>query len=495
MKIDLIGGTSEQKYKSLNSQRTINWYLVPSTNAEASKSQKALFPFPGLVQFAAPTGRYHRGAFVTQGVGIADRCFFVLDQTLYELGFDSTVTSRGSVSAIPAGFTKVLFAINGNNQMFIGNTTAAYNLDLSTNTLTAISDVDYPGVAIAPVTSVDYSDGILIVSAGGRVYFSHTANDNTNWVGTDVFTPIFKADSVMAVACVKSEVYAFGSQTIEVYLNDSTTPYSRRPGSTVLYGLAAVDSLCTFNDGFLFLGKTQDGQYNVYFMSYYYTVSQISNFSINWQQNNTASTIENAYAFIQYSKDGHIFYHLTIPGTNTTYVYDILTKEWQERQSKRPYPDSDGADVYGEFRCKYHVNFRGKNLFFDSYSGKIFQESFTTMTEDGLTIKRQRTSQIYDQDRVYTSASMLEIDCNTGEAALNTGQGSDPVLMLEISKDGGRTFGQPRNISLGKLGKYLSRCRTTKLGTMRSACLRLTLTDPVDLMIQSAVVRGTLSTD
>ncbi len=372
--------------------------------------------------------------------------------------------------------------------MFIGCAGGAYNYDLATNTLTLISDIDYPGM-----DTCDYMDGYLLLSRNGRAYFNSVLNDFTSWVGTDVFTPSFKADSEIAVAVLKEEVYNFGSQSIEVYLNDGTSPFSRRSGSTMLIGLAAVNSLVTFNDGFLFLGKNDRGQFAVYTVQPNYTIEQISNFAVNWSLNNTTGSVKDAYAFIQYTKDGHIWYHITLPSLKTTYVYDVMTKEWFERQSLQPFQDSDGSDVYREFRCKYYVNFNGKNLFFDMYSGKIFLESYSVATEDGLTIKRQRVSQVFSQEEAYTGASTLQIDCNVGEAATNTGQGVDPVLMLEISRDGGRTFGAARNINLGALGKYVSRAKINKLGTARNWVLRLTLTDPIDLMIQSAIVSGSQS--
>lgn len=488
MKIDILGGSAENKYKNLNSQKTINWYLVPGTQAEANKSQKSMFPTPGLPLYATADGRYHRGAYVARSVGLADRCFFVVDTTLYELGTDATITSRGSLSNMAYGFTRITMKVNGNNHMFIGHPSASYDFDLTTNTLVQITDVDYPGMETA-----DYMDGYLLVSKSGRTYFNNVLNDFTSWDGSDVLTPTFKADGVVAVGVIKEELYNFGSETIEPYLNDGTSPFSRRSGATVLYGLAAKDSLCVFNDGFLFLGKNDRGQFAVYHMGYDYSINQISDMSRNWLLNNTSGPVEEAYAFIQYTKDGHIWYHITIPTLHTTLVYDIMTKEWFERQSKRPAPDSDGTDIWGEFRGKYHVSFNGLNLFFDMYSGKIFSESYTTFTEDSLIIKRIRTSQIYDQERRYISTSDLEIDCNTGEAAVNTGQGSDPILMLEISRDGGRTFGSPRHISVGALGKFTNRAKINRLGTARSWVLRLTLTDPIDLMIQSAVANGTIS--
>lgn len=489
MDIDLLGGSSEAKYKSLNSQRTINWYLTLSTPSEADKVQKSLHPTPGNTLYATAAGRYHRGAFVAQGINIDDRCFFVTDQTLYELGSSGNIITIGSISNIPYGTTEVSFQTSGNNHVFIGQAGAGYDLTLSTNTLTAISDTDFPGAEDS-----DYMDGYLFVIKNGRAYFNAVLNDFTNWDGLDVITPSFKADSVKAVGCLKTEVTFFGSQTIETYLNDGATPFIRRSGSTVLYGIAAVKSKVTFDSGHIFVGKNDKGQYAVYLYGIDYSIQPISDFNRTWQLNNKVKSIGNAHAFVQYTKDGHVLYNLTIPELHTTWVYDVITREWTERQSRQPYDDLDGENVYREFIGRFYVNFMGKNIFFDRYSGKIFLEDYSVQTENGNIIKRVRTSQSYDQSRQYVSVSSLEIDANRGEAATNTSQGSSPIIMLEISKDGGYTFGNPRHIDMGKLGQYIKRLKINKLGTARCWVLRLSLTDPVDLIIQKAIATGTLST-
>lgn len=491
MEINLIGSSAEAKYRAFNSQRTINYYLVIGTQAEQDKNNRALYPFPGNTLFATASGRYHRGAFIAQGINISARCFFVVDQVLYELSKDTTITTRGTLTNIPFGSTQVYFAINDNNQMFVGQDQAGYVYDLATNILTAITDVNFQGAKAA-----DYMDGYLFVVANGRVYYNTVLNDYTQWNSSaQVISETTRTDSVVSVRCLKEELYIFGTKTISVFLQDGVSPLSRRQGSTMQYGLAARNSLASTNDGHIFLGQNKDGQYAVYFMGYdyFHGMQQISDFNRNWLLNNTVKSIGSAYAFIQYTKDGHIFYHLTIPELKTTWVYDMQSKEWVERQSRQPYDDSDGENVYREFRYRYNVNFNGLNLFFDSYSGDIVKEDYTSMTDNTQCIKRVRTTQTYDQDSQNISISSLELDVNRGEAATASGQGSAPIIMLELSRDGGYTFGNPRNITLGLLGKYITRAKINKLGTARRWVFRLTVTDPIDIMIQSATAHGVLS--
>jgi hypothetical protein len=52
--------------------------------------------------------------------------------------------------------------------------------------------------------------------------------------------------------------------------------------------------------------------------------------------------------------------------------------------------------------------------------------------------------------------------------------------MLQVSRDGGRTFGAEKWVSIGKVGQYLSpRAIWRRLGSARDFVFQFTLTDPV----------------
>ncbi len=484
MKLDLIGGSYVQPYPTLNSQRTINWYPVPGTQTEHNKNPLALFPTPGLKQFATTSGRYGRGIFTAETLNYK-RCFSVTDTTLNEVGEDGTITSRGTLTDIGLATSKCYMTCNSSDEVFIGNPVAAYVFDMSTNTLTKVTDADYPGMK-----TLVYSDGYFIVN-NKRTFYSDL-NSGLNWTASSVFTPASKADPVLAVATLRDRIFNFGSQTIETYINDGTSPFVRENGSTVFMGLVAIESVAVMHDGIIFLGRNEQGQAAVYSIDSNYNAVPLSPYSINFQLNQTTN-LDDAYAYIQYTKNGSIWYYLTIPSLRNTFVYDIVTKQWHERQSLQPYRDSNGEYIHREFRGRHYTCFNGKHLFQDLYSGKIFIEDYKTMTEDGNMIRRKRRSANYEEDLKFISCHALEIDCNVGQASTLSGQGSNPILMLETSKDGGNIFGNQRNILLGVRGNFLNRARLNKIGTARKWVVDLTLTDPVDLMIQSASIIGSLS--
>lgn len=58
-------------------------------------------------------------------------------------------------------------------------------------------------------------------------------------------------------------------------------------------------------------------------------------------------------------------------------------------------------------------------------------------------------------------------------------QGSDPKVMLRVSKDGGNTFLAERTAPIGKIGQYKNKCRFRNLGQGHDIVLEMSIADPV----------------
>ena len=361
MIIDLIGGTYEHRFKDWNAQRTINWYPKISDQKEKDKTQIGLFPRAGLSLFSNLSGLSVRGSFTARTL-TQERLFAVVGTTLHEIYYDGSTVSRGSLTGMSTGSrSKVYMKINGNSQLMIQDPLTGYIFDLTTNTLTRITDVDYP-----KGTTLDYADGYFIISdSNGRVSFS-ALNDGFTWSGLDFFTPTFKADKVKAIVANREEIFCFGDETIEVYINDGETPFIRQSRTSSYYGLTARDSIAVHQAGVFFLGNCPTGGSEVYLMGSDYSITPLSSPGISQILNQY--TNEDAEGFIQCTKDGHIFYHLHLPALKTTLVYDITTQMWHERQSERPYADVDGTHSQDMYRGRNHIIFKGLSLYGDWHS-------------------------------------------------------------------------------------------------------------------------------
>lgn len=503
MKIGLVGGSYQNKYTAVNTRRVINWFIhkdLIEDGTEGSKYRTAYLPFPGLTSLVNTAGTNLRKIFVARTLTYT-RCFIVADNILYETDELGTLTNRGTMSNMSTGADAVYMEVNGGNQIMISHSSASYIYDLSTDTLTQITDGDFPG----SVTFLSYTTGYFFVCSGGRVYFSNL-NDGLNWTSTDIFTPTAHADNTLAALVWSDEIHCFGTETIEIYINDGSTPFSKQPRTTIDIGLLSVDTLCLCDTGMIFVGKTRKGQYNVYFydgmkcmpiapldLAYKLNDPAVTQQTIwdnlttyTWDQwyDLWDATIDTSYADIQYSKHGHILYHLTIPPLKTTYVFDLSTKEWTERNSYDP-----NSGQQREFRGKWMVNFKGVNLMTDLYSGKILKEDYSVRTEDSQVITRTIISQVVSNEKKNLSFYDFELETTTGIGLTST-PATAATLSVYLSRDGGNTYGSAITVSTGATTEYTKRPRILKLGTARDWVFKIVQTDAADLAIQEAIVHG-----
>jgi len=134
------------------------------------------------------------------------------------------------------------------------------------------------------------------------------------------------------------------------------------------------------------------------------------------------------------------------------------------------------------------------NLFGDWHSGTIFKEDASVATDGGYIRRLLRTSSVFHSERKYVSVNSLEIDANVGQAAVASGQGSAPQMVLKYSLDGGNTQEGEERIDLGALGQYDNRVRIHNLGCARDWTITMEITDPIDVIIMQAEVKGSFGT-
>jgi hypothetical protein len=89
------------------------------------------------------------------------------------------------------------------------------------------------------------------------------------------------------------------------------------------------------------------------------------------------------------------------------------------------------------------------------------------------------------KDDKYIGISQIQIDIESG-VGLVSGQGSQPVCDLQVSKDGGFTFKSVGFSSMGLIGDYTARLKWNSLGAARDWVLKLIITDPVRRVITGA---------
>jgi hypothetical protein len=107
-----------------------------------------------------------------------------------------------------------------------------------------------------------------------------------------------------------------------------------------------------------------------------------------------------------------------------------------------------------------------------------------TVTQAHPIRRLRRAPHVAQEDtRVFYRAFELDLERGIG---LATGQGSDPLVMLRLSRDGGHTWGEPLLLEAGRMGDYTRRLLARRLGHGRDVVFEITVSDPVAWSIVGA---------
>ena len=103
-----------------------------------------------------------------------------------------------------------------------------------------------------------------------------------------------------------------------------------------------------------------------------------------------------------------------------------------------------------------------------------------TYTDAGQPIPREictRNVRMGGND-IYILRLLLEVETGVGQGSLG----------LEVSRNGGRTFGPQKSKVMGPVGAYLTRTVFNRLGFSKDFVLRIRMTDPIRFVISSGSV-------
>ena len=239
-------------------------------------------------------------------------------------------------------------------------------------------------------------------------------------------------------------------------------------------------------DNIFRLGSSTSGVNHIYmsngFAAIDITTSAISSFL---SQNNALTNDAIGYC---YTQEMHSFYCITFNQLDRTFVYDMSTKMWHERSTRDKL-----LNIHHKWRAQYATYAFGKVYVGDIQAACLYtldMDKYYDDIEGGGTLPIVRIMQsptLVDADLKDLFLTSVTMDMETGNS-LQVGQGSNAQIVLQLSKDGGYTWGTEMETSMGKVGEYQTRPQWRRLGRSREWVLRLTMSDPVRFLIMGVSV-------
>lgn len=460
MRVPFATNSYKSRSLPLSAQRCVNFF--PEAQPPDAKAKIALFGTPGIQELMDAGGNGPCRGFFISTIG----SYAVIGTQLYEI-------ESGNLSGLGAidGQGAVYFAENNAGQIAICAPPKLYVL--TGTALDEVTDPDFPGAG-----SLDYIDGYGVFNAPDTGQFWITALNNFGDVDAlDYVTAESAPDNIRRVIVDHREVWLFGASTIELWVNTGSVdfPFERQSGATIERGVSAPDTVTKLDNTLYWLAN----DYVVY-RADGYTPVRVSTHAIEFAIQSSPSR-DIAIAF-SYEQEGHAFYVLTLPALadypGQTFVFDASSGLWHERQS-------GVTDAAWRVRYIAYDPVQGKYLAGDDRTGKVYQMSLDLYSENGATMLAYAVSPPLHADakRAYQSYLQIEIESGVG---LTVGQGSDPQMMLQISDDGGKTWGNEKWASMGRIGEYNWRARWRRLGMFRQRYMRVGISDPVKRVIIAA---------
>lgn len=460
MKIQFATSSYRSQSLPVNAQRLVNLYA--EKQPPDAKTTVAVFGCPGLVSFATCGAGPIRGFDVMGGL-----LYVVSGGFLYSLTNLGVATQLGGTIS---GNGPVRMDNNG-TQLAIANGANGYIYSVSGG-FQLISDADFH----PPNTVTFFDQRFVFDRAGTNQFFISDVLDGTSYQALAIASAESRPDDVVAVVLNGQVLGVFGEKTIELWQNIGAVnfPYERMPGAVIERGLAGPYATAKADNTIFFLANNR-----MFYRLNGVTPVPVSVDSIEsiWQR---YASVSDAFAF-SYHFAGHEFVTLTFPSAPATWVYDIETGLWHERES-----NDLNRNNYARWRANAYVRAYDKDLIGDAYSGSVGYLDATTYTEFGNQIFGTAVAPPLHADRKRVFHSRFELDIESG-VGITSGQGSDPQIMLDWSDDGGRTFCD-RQLwrSMGAKGAYRTRLKWTRLGQARDRVYRVTISDPVQRTIIAA---------
>lgn len=518
-----------------------------------AKAPLALYGTPGLKEFCAieteSADTCIRQVHEMGGVGYA-----VIGNRVYRV---TTTGAKMLLGTISTSTGNVFMADNGTQILIVDGSSANYYIE--SNTLSRITDADFP-----VATATTFQDGYIIVTEKntGRFYISGLYN-LTAWSALDFSTAEGDPDYALRAMSANRELWIFGEETVEAFWNSGNQdfPFERIQGGMIEMGIGAAASAVKINGVFYWLSDKQRVVRNVG-----YQVQVISTPTIDYQIA-TYGDVSDAQGY-SCVIEGHIWYVLIFPAAGKTLVFDLTTEYWFEWES---YYNKDDTIPFSRHRSNCCMRLGNKEIVGDYENGTLYELDMDTYTDNGEIIRRIRTSQFINKDRLRVQYHSFEIEFEAGvglgtETAMTTegtitiaspavvtalGHGMEvgadftfsttdalptgitagttyyvisegltedtfefsdedggaainttgtqsgdhtinwtkavpPHACLDWSDDGGHTFGNEHWKSIGNIGEYKNRAIWRRLGQARSRIFRVTISEPVKVVILGA---------
>lgn len=382
--------------------------------------------------------RASAGGYWWEALGVT---IFVSDGRTYKIS-DETGTVVDITGDLLLTDGRPTFADNG-TYLVIANGGQMVYTDGTTPTA-YITDSDAP----TQVTHVAFLDYYLIVNrvGTGLFYYAIFIGAPTVWIAVAVYSAESNPDNIISLYVNRRIIYLIGTQSIEFWINDGISPFSRQDGTIASRGGMSGYSSVVVNEIFYMFDERRR------FLAINGTTpSELSTpFDRVIEQFTDVSD-----CFADYIKDnGKDFIYLTFPAEQRTLVYDIAGQYWAEATF---YDEITHGRTRFIGNCYVYARGWGKSLWGSYRDDKIYEMSPRFYSDAGVTRRFSKRTGFIDhgfpnkRKRSYRITMRLKTGVGIGASGSEV-----PYARLrfrDVQKDGSMFWSNYYLIPLGVRGE------------------------------------------
>lgn len=449
----------------LSAQRMVNCFF--EKQPRGAKSQTPIFGSPGLTPWTTLPEGPIRGLWNFNGT-----LYTVAAQSLYR------INSAGGFKKLGSGIqgTGIVGMSDNGVQVMVVNGVGGYISDINDN----YNQVQNPNFFSA-ATILFFDNYFVMDRKGTNQFFLSGLLDGNSYNGDDFASAEAQPGFLTAVAQNLQLLFLFCQNHIEMWYDAGTAdfPFQRYAGGVIEKGCIAPYTIVNQDEALFFLGADK-----VFYRLQGNVPVRVSTHALETAIAKCPKLTD--ASCMTYTLEGHKMVHLTLPsmpqglGYSGSWVFDISTSEWHERESW----DSNRVNL-GRWRGNRAIEIYNKILIGDAYDGTISFLDWENFTERGNVLQMLVHSAPVHEDKLPVFVNRLELDMQTGygikpDNPIPTRPSLAPAAMLRYSKDGGLTWSATQQWrSMGAVGEYLKRLRWINLGRAYQWVFELTITDPV----------------
>ena len=453
----------------------INYFNISTPN-ERSKAQ--LIDAAGSsikTEINPDNGTGCRGLWVAStgspSVGYISTLYGVWGNTLYRINKSGEPIRIGTVNS---KLNIVTFAENQDQTAtetrgFVCDGTTVFQWDLKAednavaSTYTEIASLpEVLGDERAIAKYISYNTYRLILTAENAIQWFFTKPNDVEWAGFE--SSESNPDKTVRVISFGGNVWVFSNYSYDIfsYTGSADDPYDVASGATGKIGCSNGDTLATHGDLMFWMGQGDTSNDAVYMATVGGAIKEVTtpgikNIIRKWDYKNYTR----GFAF---SDRGHTFYVLTSKNDKYSLVYCVETNQWHRRSSSM-----NGMLNYWD--CINVVNAYGTLYFGTNDSNRLCEFNYESITDhNGYPITRYWQSPVIIEalDMFKILELKIDVECGTTKSVVG-----NPQLFLQLSWDGGKTWGERMLRDLGRAGDYTRQVAIYGCGAGRNLVMRI----------------------